>query len=211
MVMLAFMRNFSENGKYKIVGIGEGGDLSIGSFYVEKNVLNLIPSGPVPELLQSKLIKLVLKSTETSLRYKYYFYDVGNKRILFWNLNSVVPNGTIRIFNGQKVVIERGKAIINNDRVFIRDSPSQGGGKYLFLLSDNRSSDQGYTFFLPLNHEVNLVCRTAEKNKIGKWEDYWYYVDSVLPGYSRMKLENTQNEHDNWSVWIYGAFLTKKN
>ncbi len=47
---------------------------------------------------------------------------------------------------------------------------------------------------VPVNTRVMVLARTGEKDRVGKWNNYWRYVD--VGG--------------NTGVWMYGEFVRLK-
>jgi hypothetical protein len=101
---------------------------------------------------------------------------------------SEVPVGTLRTVNGIEIFTTGEKRTITTDNVKIRDQPSLAGKTLTFL----SGYYDGEKFpWVPKKTEVILIGRTKEKEIIGKYEDYWYYVEVGA----------------NYGVWMYGAFF----
>jgi hypothetical protein len=147
--------------------------------------------------LRFKNIKKGLFSVDpTSVRYLYYF-QFEEARI--WNKDSQRPAAIDMIFDGVTVVTMGAVKGKTTDNVKLRVKPDPSAAEINYIAIEPSPVDpMGTTVekpFMPRNTAVTVLARTKEKMKVGKWENYWYYVE-YLESWDYMKR-----------AWLYGQFL----
>ncbi len=98
-----------------------------------------------------------------------------------------VPEGSKRKFEETEIIMMGEKAATAATGVYIRTTPSVKGTavKYIAELSGTQND------FVPKGTSVTVIARTTEKDKLDKYENYWYLV----------------NVGTNYRVWMYAEFV----
>jgi hypothetical protein len=78
---------------------------------------------------------------------------------------------------------------------FIREAPQKSAKPARCILESPRLEERKT---LPKDAELKVVARTNEKEKVDKWENYWYYVDAKDGWYA------------NCEGWVFGEFVEIK-
>jgi hypothetical protein len=60
-----------------------------------------------------------------------------------------------------------------------------------------QSDDLVHVTFLPPLRDIRSLLRTVEKEKIGGWNDYWYFVE----------ISYASRESGPSCGWVYGALM----
>jgi hypothetical protein len=143
--------------------------------------------------------KIDLIVDEYSLYYKEYLFvqSKTNKQLLMDSPENdnfrvpvpgtEVPEGEQRMIKNIPVTTMGMRKGITTSAVKIRKTPDAEGEEipyYPALFEPEQRS-------VPNNTNLTVVARTNEKVKIGKWENYWYYV----------------NVGANDGVWMFGEFV----
>jgi hypothetical protein len=110
---------------------------------------------------------------ETRLVCAEYLAPSPEGKERYWNLSSQLRPGDTASFGGTAVVmvLKGGKA---TDNLTVREGPSTAHPKV--TLPPYYGQDLTY---LPKGRDAYVVARTAEKAKVGDWEDYWFLIQVV--------------------------------
>lgn len=103
----------------------------------------------------------------------------GNTAIDFPVSDFIIKEGTEKLYDGKKIIIDNKKGIINKDS-FI----------YTSINLNNNNSEEGNPVFK--DEEVEVVAHTKDKYKFNGSENYWYLIS-----------KNMFRE-----IWIFGDSLT---
>jgi len=143
--------------------------------------------------------KVDLIRDDYSLYYKEYLFFESryNKQLLIEGKENdnfrlpvpgtEVPEGETRMISKWQVITIGMKKAITTSAVKIRKTP-EAHGEELAYYSEIFAPEQKS---VPKNATVTVVARTLEKEKVDKWENYWYYVHVGAPD----------------GVWMFGEFV----
>ena len=201
---------------YKIFGALASGEAASGKYEIKNNQLILIPDpGKVCNHLQDNKWIFVYRRSSNSLFYYDYLVRIepkGNYDVIVWNYSTKIQNHALRKTNDISVEIFcANKAFINDDRVYVRNLPNISNGKrYVFTIWTPGEGEIDYGYFLPKGYKIRLIARTTQKYRIGKWNNYWYYVQVTVGEYGLINLEkkNTAKSTRVINAWIYGEFIS---
>lgn len=122
-----------------------------------------------------------IHTSTASKRRNYIEYDIKD---------FPVEKGAKRVIDGIPVIVMGGISGRTNDNVKIRKKPSITAESVNYEVDlygiDNPPQD-----FVPKMTEIIILARTLEKEKVHKWNNYWYYVKVGI----------------NNGVWMFGEFI----
>jgi hypothetical protein len=191
---------FKENGKVK-TNKSYGENLTIIDGYYElknnKILLFYIEGSQHTDQSQSKTSKDEMKKTvctykEDSNGLLYNSFIKCSNSYYFYNKNDKTKINQKRIVDNVSVITLGYKTAITTSNVRIRRKPSVNA-----QVIEYNSEEYGKKPYVPKGVKITVIARTTKKMKIGKWNNYWYYVN-VFDYFS-----------DNW-VWMYGEFINFK-
>lgn len=125
-----------------------------------------------------------------------YIEGPGSPR-LYRRLGPVEPGTALTIQGHQVVAVEQIDAsLLWNTN--LRSGPGTGYDRLPTNLQDGAGGELGY---LPAGWELRTLARTPQREVVGEWNDYWYYVNIHL-------------RHDPFYeagppayAWVYGALI----
>ncbi|HOP64030.1 MAG TPA: hypothetical protein PK358_15695 [Spirochaetota bacterium] len=124
---------------------------------------------------------------------KLYF---ETKELKIWDCNSGIEEGENLKINGLEAVAMGIKEGSTTTVLKMRNAPSEKAEQVHYSYTDE--DDQKYTVkALPLNTSLTVLARTKKKDKVGKWNNYWYYVEF-------------ETYFDYMRAWVYGEFVKIK-
>lgn len=158
--------------------------------------------GPVMDCKESTgNIVCNMKKDEDSVFYSLYLkcrpenygYPLAdmfkNQKFEYPVKDSAVKAGEKKRIGGIAVIATGEKHAITTSNVKLRAKPSAGAREIEFrLYPDFRSP------FVPANTEITVYARTETKERVQKWENYWYYVKAGL----------------SEPAWMFGEFIRLK-
>lgn len=125
-----------------------------------------------------------------SLQHKDVTGMTPGDRIPFSFPSGKIKAGERITFQGMQCISMGQRKGLTTRNVKIRIKPSLQGKAlhfYSFLYDPNNSC-------VPKNTQVKIILRTASKNRIGRWYNYWYLVDVGIMN----------------KVWMYAEFVQVK-
>jgi len=135
-----------------------------------------------------------------SLYYKEYLFvksknnkhvlingDEENDQFLIPVPGTEVPEGETRMVKNTTVITMGMKKGITTSSVKIREIPAADGKELAYYPAIFEPELKA----VPKDNPVTVIARTTEKQKVSKWENYWYYVQV--------------GAHDG--VWMFGEFV----
>jgi hypothetical protein len=179
-----------------------------GKYKMEKGLIKLTPDvckqfADTDELVDCTSTlgeaKIDLIKDDYSLYYKEYLFvqSKSNNQLLMEgkdnnNFRLPVPGtevseGESRMVSNVSVTTVGMKKGTTTSSVKIRKTPSADGEEVLYYSALFEPEQKS----VPSNTQLIVVARTNEKVKVGKWENYWYYV----------------NVGANDGVWMFGEFI----
>jgi hypothetical protein len=165
----------------------ESGTLTI--FYDEKSGHTYNPGEKMVKILMDKTI-CTYKNNDNGLLYNSYFKcDNG---FYLYNESDKTTEGEKRQIDNTPVRTIGYKMAITTSNVKIRKKPSLKSKSIIY-----NSEAYGKKPYVPKGVEIAVIARTAQKDKIGDWNNYWYYV-------------NVFDYFNNNLVWMYGEFIKFK-
>lgn len=112
----------------------------------------------------------------------YYLYSM-----IFGVPGRELVNNEKRNFKGVDVVVMGLKQGITTSDVKIRDTPTINGK----IINYWKEMGADNLEFVPKGETVEVIARTVNKEKIKKWENYWYLVNVGM----------------EFQVWMFGEFV----
>lgn len=200
---------FMPNGTFKgVVGPGQGGEKGVeGSYEIKNGKLTLLRAG------RPWLKNGVLKYDSSNLKYPYalqfetditsaaeevlklgYKQDWDNR---LYDLGVKAPVGEITRIDGVEAVMLGNKKGITIDAVNVRKKPSASAEKVEFIGLVGDEMKHVTTSVLQKNTPITVLAKTPQKDKVGKWENHWYYIQFVdgLP------------DQNVYKAWAFGEFI----
>ncbi len=195
---------FGSDGKFESsIDYGQTGTDLSGSYTVTNGKLTLKIEN---SNLDKSIIGLVIKDGKpgydpASLKYRNYisFTDkeierlyIKGRDLRIWDHNSLIKEGEpVRVHSIDAIAMSARKGV-NTSVLKMREAPSQNSRELQYTYED---IDKTYTVkALPVNTALTILARTKEKEKIGKWNNYWYYVEF-------------ETYLDYMRAWVYGEFV----
>lgn len=113
--------------------------------------------------------------------------DAENSEAFYFNTTKPVPEGSIRKY-GTIDIYTINRYGVTTDNVKIRESPSMSGKPITFIpqlfAEANRPS-------VPTGTRLRIIGRTLTRDRVQKWQNYWYLV----------------NVGAHEKVWMFGEFV----
>ncbi len=195
---------FKRNGKLNFRYIGEGGQEYKAAYKLKGNQIRIWITENIdnPPNYYKRIARMrcrILQPKRT-LRYKYALAcDNGMK---FWSKAHKLI-GRKRVVGGVRVITDGNYlAHVTTNANFRRRPHLKAGRLYCALGSVASDVRRKRTPYLPKNWEIFVLARTAARERIGKWNAYWYYVDVIFDGHSGEDCKQAQG-------WVYGQFVKR--
>ena len=199
---------FTRDGKFESTiswGYGQSGT-DVSGIYTIKN-------GRVTLLFKNSSINDSISGVELedgtpgydpgSLKYRRYIsfkgkelqeLEFGTKELKIWDYNSKVEEGESLTINGFEAVAMGLKMGLTTSVLKMRKAPS-AKAEQLQYTYEEAGDDQPHTVkALPLGTPLKVIARTKNKERVGKWNNYWYYVEF-------------ETYYDYMRAWVYGEFV----
>lgn len=120
-----------------------------------------------------------------------------------WLKTVPAPVGEKRKVNGKETVVLKPRGAKATHNLRARSGPGTNFPYYTYADFGSLESDNA----IPAGSEVTVLGRTTKKEKVGKWNNYWYYVE-----YERferyIKKSDTFSSPGEGGQWVYGEFLS---
>jgi len=118
-----------------------------------------------------------------------------------WDYNSILKEGESLTVNGLSVTAVGIKSAVTTAAVKVRETPGIKGKEMLFVYDEpfggyvsEKSVSSETVKAIQKNFPLTVLARTKEKDKVGKFNNYWYYVEFAI--------ENRG--------WVFGEFIKIK-
>ncbi|HQO40048.1 MAG TPA: hypothetical protein PK986_06230 [Spirochaetota bacterium] len=129
------------------------------------------------------------------IRLKEFYLNV--KELVLWDTSSVVKEGKSVSIKGIEAVTMGIKEAVVTNPLKMRETPDRNGKEINITNTDSDSEEPPVVVkALPKGHKLLVLARTKEKSIVGKWNNYWYYVEFEL--------------YETRRAWVYGEFLKFK-
>lgn len=186
-------RSFTFNADGTFTGwedfIQDGRELK-GRYEIRDGRLSLFTQQNLPMLTLG-----ALKEDNESLIYSAYIrFKEGDS---IWDKNSMVKiDKPVKVDGIPSVTMGRknGKALQN---IKFRKKPLQSAAELQFIILAEKGEGpvEDKLSYIPSGTAVFILARTASKEKVQKWEDYWYYIEVEEP-------------YDRWKKgWVFAKFI----
>lgn len=137
----------------------------------------------------------VLSDTD-SLQYRWYL-DLGFTRIA--NINSEIKSGEPVSITSVDAISTGKKYGIVTTSLKMRERPDTSAKEILLdICADGLHSSAKS---IEKDKELVIYARTKEQNKVGKWNNYWYYIEFN---------DNSCEDGAYNSGWVFGEFVKIK-
>ncbi len=197
---------FLSNGTYRgILGPGQGGEKRIeGKYEIQAGKLHLYFQG------RPWLKNGALKIDTSDLKYPYYLqFDTDISRAVdailklgfnpgwdnkLYDLSRKTPvNMSVRI-DGIEALTVGNKKGITTDAANMRTRPSTDASKCEFY-GDPAKDEK--TSVLKKNTNIIVLAKTPRREKVGKWENHWYYIE----------FTDERPDQELIRAWAFGEFI----
>lgn len=200
---------FTKNGRFEAyLDYGQSYSEAKGTYAIKNGKISLIvdkiPADKQVEgmiLKEGQLLNGELRFDEKSPKYKWYLYFKEGKsmyldgEVKIWNHKSLIPEGTEFKIDGREVVAMGSKEGSTTTVVKVRETPSATGKEINYTYEDVMETITVKS--LEKGKPLIVLARTKEKDKVGKWNNYWYYVEF-------------EKYIDYMRGWVYGEFVQIK-
>ena len=204
--LLGMKIKFTRDGRFESdISFGQAGTEASGSYTIVKGKLNLSIEKSEPE---RSIAGLILKngtlfSEPGSPKYRTYILFKGKEleqiyfknELKIWDHNTLVKEGDPLKINGRAAVAMGAKEGITTAVLKMRETPSSTAKEIHYTYDD---VDETYTVkALPKDTSLIILARTKDTDKVGKYNNYWYYVEF-------------ERYFDYMRAWVYGEFVKIK-
>lgn len=118
-----------------------------------------------------------------------------------WLKTVPAPIGEERKIKGKETVVLKPREAKATHNLRARSGPGTNFPYYSYGdFGDLEGED-----VIPAGSSVTVLGRTTKKAKVGKWNNYWYYVE-----YNRFErfIKGSKNSTSYGGQWVYGEFLS---
>ena len=204
--LLGMKIKFTRDGRFESdINFGQAGTEASGSYTIVKGKLNLSIEKSEPERSIAGLILKngTLLSEPGSPKYRTYILFKGKEleqiyfknELKIWDYNTLVKEGDPLKINGREAVAMGAKEGITTAVLKMRETPSSTSKEIHYTYDD---VDETYTVkALPKDTSLIILARTKDTDKVGKYNNYWYYVEF-------------ERYFDYMRAWVYGEFVKIK-
>jgi len=194
---------FKTNGRadYSYRGYEAGSQYLYQYIVVGNKVILTKPKHIKMDILEPpKRIECSLVQDTTSLHIMEKLVCNG-KKLIFNNTTKKVPSGTPREVEGTSVIVWN-KKMTTTWNLIIRTKPSIKSKKKFYHIAKNNDQTLVLQKSLPKGKKVYALARTISKMKVGKWNNYWYYIS-----YENAEMGRHGAEAKAENGWVFGEFL----
>ena len=119
-----------------------------------------------------------------------------NEDLKIWDYNSITKEGEPLTINGIEASAFGAKEAVTTAIVKVRETPGVSGKEIHYSYEDMDGTVVNIKA-LPKDASLIVLARTKEKDKVGKFNNYWYYVEF-------------ERYIDYMRGWVYGEFVQMK-
>ena len=200
---------FTKDGRFETyIEYGQSYSEGKGAYVIKNGKITLtIDKIPADKQVEGMILKEgqlkdgVLVYDEKSPKYKWCLIFKEGKslyldgEVKIWNHKSLIPEGTEFKINGKEVIAMGAKEGSTTTVVKVREAPSVKGKEIHYTYED--AMDTVTVKSLEKGKALIVLARTRDKDKVGKSENYWYYVEF-------------EKYIDYMRGWVYGEFVKMK-
>ena len=194
---------FTREGKFESeINFGQAGTEASGSYAITKGKLNLSIEKSEPE---RSIAGIILKNgtlinDPSSPKYRQYISFKGKEleqlyikdELKIWNYNTLVKEGELLKITGRDAIAMGAIEGATTAVLKMRELPASNAKEVHYTYDD---IDQTYTVkALPKDTKLVILARTKDRDKVGKYNNYWYYVEF-------------ERYFDYMRAWVYGEFV----
>jgi hypothetical protein len=201
---------FTKDGKFDMyVEYGQSYSEGKGTYVIKDGkvslTINKIPPDKQVEgmiLKEGQLLNGVLVYDEKSPKYRSCLSFKEGKSLYIdgavkiWDYNSLIKEGTSFSIDGKEVIAMGAKEGATTAIVKVRETPSATGKEIHYTYEDAMEPPVTVKALDKGKHLI-VLARTKDKDKVGKYNNYWYYVEF-------------ERYIDYMRGWVYGEFVQMK-
>lgn len=198
---------FPADGRFEsAIDYGQSYSDGAGTYLIKDGKLFLIyeTSTMDPEIKGLTLKNGVLITDMESPKYRrYLLFKAGELGRLYiredlkiWDYSSLVREGELLSVRGVDAIAVGGKSAVTSAVVKVRETPGISGKEINYTYEDEEGTKVTVRA-LPKDTSLTVLARTKDKDRVGKWNNYWYYVEF------EKYIEYTRG-------WVYGEFVEMK-
>lgn len=205
---LGYHLEFKDSGEYMKHFAGPGSWQCAGKFRIESGTVYLssgkfIPEATPRDYMDCEAKKCTLDLDNDSLYRNRKLVCKPGKGVYYMK-SAAVPAGAERVIRGEKAITVGLKTAVLKTAMKIRTAPNSKAKAYFFRKLEAENDRDS----LPERHEITLLARTKQKDKIGSNENYWYFADLGLEmSYCASPFKENICESTGW---IFGEWLDIK-
>lgn len=155
----------------------------------DKITLTVESAEEMSEIKKGKSLQGVLVK-KNNLKYRWC---LDFKDFTIWNINILTAAGDAASINGIAAVTMGVKTASTTTVIKVREAPGASAKEINFECGDNDETIKS----LGKGKSLTVLARTKDKDKVGKWNNYWYYVE-----YKKCEFD------DGFSRgWVFGEFV----
>lgn len=204
---------FTRDGKFESdTNYGQDGCSADGTYSIRSGKLSLSMEKSKKDDIFCGVMTLkggILSADPASPKYRNYILFRKNEvknlyledDLKIWDYNSKLKEGDTLTINGLSVLAMGIKSAVTTAAVKVRETPGINGKEMHFVYDDPygayvvQKSDTSDTLkSIKKSFSVTVLARTKEKDKVGKLNNYWYYIEFAI--------ENRG--------WVFGEFIKIK-
>ncbi len=200
---------FKEDGTFESGFVGESdGITDSGPFTIEGNEVTLKTEsygGLSFEEAQKKWTGLIRQADEHltfgQAQDSFFLTDylARNGRIVYWNQNAQIPEGSSRRYENYLLLTTRPEWELKTDAA-LKPIPRANPNAYTYSFDDGMGGPQPFSDFYR-----GVAARSQFKETVNGVEDYWYLVRVDLGWYTLARLGDTPT--DVSLGWLHGSEL----
>ncbi|HOP31463.1 MAG TPA: hypothetical protein PK293_13620 [Spirochaetota bacterium] len=204
--ILGMKIKFTRDGRFESeINYGQSYNDTAGTYSIKNGKLTLVIENSA---MDSSLAGFILKNgtlinDPSSPKYRQYISYKGKEleqlyikgELKIWNYNTLVKEGEPLKINGREAIAMGAKEGLTTAVLKMREAPSSTAKEIHYTYVD---VDQTFTVkALPKDRSLIILARTKDKDKVGKYNNYWYYVEF-------------ERYFDYMRAWVYGEFVKIK-
>ncbi|HPS56789.1 MAG TPA: hypothetical protein PK514_01670 [Spirochaetota bacterium] len=130
-----------------------------------------------------------------TIKLEEFFMHVNE--LVLWDTGSAVKEGESISIQGIDAVTMGVKEAVVTTILKMRETPDPNGKEIQITYVDSDDIAPAIVVkALPKGQRLLVLARTKEKSNVGKWNNYWYYVEFEL--------------YETRRAWVYGEFVKIK-
>jgi len=202
---------FTPDGRFKfMIDLGQSYISASGSYSIKGGKLSLmIEDSDSEDNIGLSLNNGVILTDNNSPKYTRYLYFkkitlktfyLKFKELMLWDTSSAAKEGKSVSIQGIDAVTMGVKKAVVTAPLKMREKPDQKG-KEINITCEHCCDDDVPKVLksLPKGQELLVLARTRDKRTVGKWNNYWYYVEFRYD----MDIYVCKTQR----AWVYGEFV----